>query len=37
MATLIIISVLVLGGLLYLGYAIKNAPVIEEPEDNKGE
>lgn len=34
MIALIIVSVVVVGGLVYLGFAIKNAPVIDEPDES---
>lgn len=35
MIAIIIISAIVVSGLIYLGFAIKNAPVIDEPDDGK--
>jgi len=34
MVGLIIVSVIFLGGLVYLGFAIKNAPVLDEPDES---
>lgn len=34
MVGIIFLTLVLVGGLVYLGYAIKNAPTIDEPEDH---
>ena len=34
MVGLMITTVVVLGGLIYLAFAIKNAPVLDEPDES---